>query len=311
MTVTFSVVIPYHNSHSTIEETIISVQRQEGVQVEMIIVDDVSEPSSRHVIDALARKNPQIRVIPATGRGPSAARNTGVRAAKGRYIWFLDADDCLAPNALARAASAFHEDPNLGVVFGRVRITENPGSGEGIITPHVKRLPLSHILGENCVCTASNIAVRSQAFNDIGELDESFVHAEDQEWLVRAFFHTRWDIKCLPVVTLDYRTSVGGLSTDLQRMEAGWRRIISIHQGRIAEVAPSVMRETKARFYRYLARRALRLGQSRLQASLYFAKAMLASPSLVIHDFRRTAATGAVALGVAFLGIRPFRRFTV
>src|ERR1700693_6168318 len=97
-----TVVVPCYNASSYIEETLNSVldQREPGVvEVEVLVVDDGSIDDSPAKVEAAAHANPgAIRLLrqPRNG-GPAAARNVGLRRARGRFVCFLDADDQYAP----------------------------------------------------------------------------------------------------------------------------------------------------------------------------------------------------------------------
>jgi glycosyltransferase involved in cell wall biosynthesis len=87
-----SVVIPTHNRATLLARAIRSVQQQTYQRLEIIVVDDASEDNTREVVEGF--DDPRIRYIcHDSNRGGSAARNTGICAATGRYIAFLDDDD--------------------------------------------------------------------------------------------------------------------------------------------------------------------------------------------------------------------------
>jgi GT2 family glycosyltransferase len=90
---TLSVVIPAYNAAGTIDASARSAATQEGVDVDVIVVDDGSRDDTAAVAGAIAG----VTVIRQPNAGPAAARNTGIRAAHGSYIAFLDADDRLLP----------------------------------------------------------------------------------------------------------------------------------------------------------------------------------------------------------------------
>ena len=304
----FSILVPFHNSADTIAETIASVKAQTGAACEIIIADDRSSAEARDALERLTANDPSIRVVNSAGPGPSAARNTAASYASGAYLCFLDADDCLRPNALRTFADAFLSSPEAGVLFGRVRITASPKHDGGVITPHCPSPSLEQIIGENRICTSSNIVARREAFEEIGGFNEALTHAEDQEWLARAYC-SRWSMRGLGTVTLDYRTTPGGLSSDLAKMERGWRAMIASFEAAGYAVDRQEKARAKAMFYRYLARRALRMGSSRFDAARFSIRAAAAAPLISREEARRTLATHAGALAVAAFGARPFQRF--
>lgn len=95
-----SVVIPVFNAEMTLRATVDSVLTQSGPSCEIILVDDGSTDASAAVCDSLSESYPQVRVVHTENRGVSAARNTGIAAATGEYVMFMDADDLLKDEAL-------------------------------------------------------------------------------------------------------------------------------------------------------------------------------------------------------------------
>lgn len=96
-----SVVMPIYKAAEFVSDTIASLQAQSFGDFEVICVNDCSPDNSAEVIAGLAEADPRIRLSEnPTNTGPGGARNTGIRAARGRYVFFLDADDALPPNAL-------------------------------------------------------------------------------------------------------------------------------------------------------------------------------------------------------------------
>jgi glycosyltransferase involved in cell wall biosynthesis len=94
-----SVVIPLYNKETTIARAVQSALDQQGVPVEVIVVDDGSRDAS---VAALAPFGDAMRLLRQENAGPSAARNAGAAAARQRYLVFLDGDDVLRPGCLAR-----------------------------------------------------------------------------------------------------------------------------------------------------------------------------------------------------------------
>lgn len=94
-----SVIIPTYNRENVISIPLHSVLSQTYKNIEVLIVDDCSTDCTKTVIDCI--DDPRIRYIHhSTNRGGAAARNTGIKAAKGEYIAFLDSDDAWLPNKI-------------------------------------------------------------------------------------------------------------------------------------------------------------------------------------------------------------------
>jgi O-antigen biosynthesis protein len=109
-----SVVTPCHNAEAFIGDTIESVLAQTYHPVEHVIVDDGSSDGSWAVIERLATLHPErlhVGRMPVT-RGASHARNRGASRTRGQFLMFLDADDLLAPDALAALVAALREQPD-------------------------------------------------------------------------------------------------------------------------------------------------------------------------------------------------------
>lgn len=109
-----TVVIPVFNGAATIGEAVKSVLAQEFADFEVIVVDDGSNDETPQILDSFGSK---IKVITQRNRGPSAARNTGMRAASGEYVALLDADDQWYPTMLSRSLAALSAEPGAVLSF--------------------------------------------------------------------------------------------------------------------------------------------------------------------------------------------------
>jgi len=92
-----SVIIPLYNKESTIKRTLASILRQEYDDYEVVVVDDGSSDNGADVVRSL--KSERVSIYCQPNKGPSAARNLGVKKARGEWIVFLDADDWMEPEA--------------------------------------------------------------------------------------------------------------------------------------------------------------------------------------------------------------------
>ncbi|ETX28224.1 glycosyltransferase family 2 protein [Roseivivax isoporae] len=282
----FSVVVPCHNASRTLPETLASLAAQTFPDWEALCVDDGSTDATRAILEAEARRDPRVRPLRNPGKGPSAARNFGARLAQGQVLAFCDADDLWTPDKLAALDAAF-ADRALDGAYARIGFFDGaPDHVSTVSTPPEGRLALAHLMGENPVCTMSNIAVRRCAFDAAGPFREDMVHNEDLEWLIR-LVGTGHRVEALDAVHVLYRKSPGGLSADLTAMARG--RALAMASAARFGARPG--RRAEAVHLRYLARRALRLEDGGLTALRLSLRGLAQSPRGFLSPLRRGGPT--------------------
>lgn len=95
-----SIIVPVFNREAIIEKCIESILQQTYNNIQLILVDDGSSDSSLFVCKQYESKDSRIVVIHQRNSGPASARNTGMNAAQGNYIMFVDSDDCIHPHCV-------------------------------------------------------------------------------------------------------------------------------------------------------------------------------------------------------------------
>ena len=119
---TVTVVIPTHNRKELLRYALMSALRQEGVALEVIVVDDGSSDGTAEMLAALTDR--RVRVVHhETAQGVSAARNRGIEEARGEWIAFLDDDDLWAPDKLRLQLESATKSGRRWVYVGHVNIT--------------------------------------------------------------------------------------------------------------------------------------------------------------------------------------------
>lgn len=102
----FSIIIPVYNVKEYLRKCVGSILDNSFSDYEVILVDDGSTDGSDILCDELVQENAgRVRVLHQENQGPGCARNTGVAAAEGEYLFFVDSDDSLKPDALERLAA--------------------------------------------------------------------------------------------------------------------------------------------------------------------------------------------------------------
>jgi glycosyltransferase involved in cell wall biosynthesis len=293
----FSVIVPCFNAEKTIIATLASIQDQTCSDLEIICVDDGSTDRTRVLLADLARGDPRIQLVQNAGKGPSVARNLGaIHYAKGALVAFCDADDQWLPGKLAQLAGLFADD-GIDGAFGQVGFFDRaPQDAVTFSTVPQQALTIDMLLGENPVCTMSNITLRRRVFLAGGGFDAAMIHNEDLEWLIRLVGQGAC-IRGTPLLQTWYRTTVGGLSTDLEAMMAG--RMRAVQTAARFDVRPSG--QSDAIYHRYLARRALRVQAARTEALGHVVRGLCRSPVGFMRPLRRGALTCAGAIAAAAL----------
>ena len=109
MTPIVSIVVPCFDVENYLGECVTSVLQQSLDDIELILVDDGSTDSTPMLADECGARDPRVVVVHQPNRGLGGARNTGVRTATGKYLFFLDSDDVLPADALQRMVSSAEE----------------------------------------------------------------------------------------------------------------------------------------------------------------------------------------------------------
>ncbi len=125
-TVTVSVVIPVYNTEKYLREALDSIVNQTLKDIEIICINDGSTDGSAGILDEYAKKDSRISIITQENKGLSCARNAGIMAAKGKYIYFMDSDDILETAALEELIPIMEEKKLDVIFFDGESFTENP-----------------------------------------------------------------------------------------------------------------------------------------------------------------------------------------
>lgn len=160
-----TIVIPYYGMHRFVEETVRSAFAQTYARVEVLVVDDGSFAPADVILAELATRYP-IRVIACANGGLGAARNFGIRQARGRYVLPLDADNVLEPAFVARCVALLEADDQLAYVTAWSRYVDV--GGEPLPAPNEGYRPIgnwSAIVHEQNVAGDGTAVLRRRLFD--------------------------------------------------------------------------------------------------------------------------------------------------
>ncbi len=170
-----SVIIPMRNGTAFLPQALASIEAQKYPSLDIILVDDGSDED----IQAALRRLPgPIRYVRQAPSGPAAARNRGIREARGELIAFLDVDDLWPPDNLNIMVDAISGPGKPDVVQGYPQIMRwMPDSGDYEFIGCPLEVFLDYLGGA---------LYRRSAFDRVGMLDESLAYCEDVDWFYRA-----------------------------------------------------------------------------------------------------------------------------
>ena len=178
-----SVIIPTYNRLWSLKEAVESVVNQSYQDLELIIVDDGSTDGTRQYVTTLKDR---VKYIFQENKGPSAARNQGIRAAKGAFITFLDSDDLWLKDKLKVQVEFMRSHPEALVSY-----TDEIWLRRGVrVNPRSKHEKHSGWIFERCVplclVSPSSVLMRRTFFDEVGFFDESLPSCEDYDLWLRA-----------------------------------------------------------------------------------------------------------------------------
>jgi glycosyltransferase involved in cell wall biosynthesis len=197
-----SVIVCVYNCERYLAEALDSVFAQTFRDFELIVVDDGSTDRTPEIV---ASYGARLRAIHQRNGGVSAARNAGLRAARGEWIAFLDADDIWLPVKLERQLAAAAEHPEAGIIVADML----QFVGERVLVPSRNRamrarsgMVLLDVLSRNWICPSAAL-VRRACYADAGEFIEGKNWGED--WLMWLRIASKHAVLSMEEILVRYR----------------------------------------------------------------------------------------------------------
>lgn len=208
----FSIVVPVYNVEQYLDDCLKSLQEQAFADHEIICVNDGSTDHSREILSEWETRIPQLKIIDRKNGGLSAARNTGLAAASGDYIIFVDSDDWMEPIMLNRLAEEANGEDMICFVC---RKSDN-GTTDNLVPErtdgwnYYNRHALEHH-EVPFVCVWQRCYRREFLEENNLRFREGILH-EDNEFTPRACLKAT-SIKVIPDVLYNYRVRPGSIMT--------------------------------------------------------------------------------------------------
>jgi len=257
----YSVVVPVFNGARYLRRAVASAVAQTVPAAEILVIDDGSTDGC----GGLVADCPGVRVVAhAANRGLSAARNTGITAARTGVVALLDSDDAWDADKMARQLPAFAARPDVAVVFcdfRAVNVEGRPVGWQGGTRGRVANLGLGFdpvgpdasllvgsateaLIRETSFMHPSSVAFRREAFDAAGPFDTSYRYAEDLEMWLRLAGVGRVAYVDRNLVTIEARPDSLGHQT--AKMAAALTDLYATLPGRFPDAAPETKRAVAA-----------------------------------------------------------------
>ena len=258
MTPKVSIITPVYNGAGYLPDAWRSLQGQTLSDWEWIVINDGSTDGTAEFLNGLV--DPRVRVLHQLNAGVSVARNAGLAVAQGDYVTFLDADDALPPDSLARRAGYLDEHPDVTVVDGRIRIMDATlqtvvrEREPGLCGPFFSRV----IRLEPSVFFGVVVMLRRAALGE-ARFMPGLTHCEDLLFLLQASDGQGWRYGAVDAPVYTYRTGNTSAMSNLAGIERGYLTVLAAAQ-RFSEATSDDREYLRRRIRRILFRSWLRRG---------------------------------------------------
>lgn len=224
-----SVIIPTYNYGGFIKRAIRSVLRQTFEDFELIVVDDGSTDHTEAIVKSIPDR--RIKYLRHTkNRGGNAARNTGLRAASGSYLAFLDSDDEWLPDKLDLQIKLFAEsNEKIGLIYSGVNVIDQTGNSPPLkLFPKARGNIFTLLLKGNCITGGgSSDVIKKECFENVGFFNETL--PSGQEW----DFHIRvskiYAVDFIDECLVNYYVHSANTASKPERIIRGYELILSAH----------------------------------------------------------------------------------
>jgi glycosyltransferase involved in cell wall biosynthesis len=259
------VVVPTFNYGHFVAQAVESVLAQTYRNVEVLVVDD---GSTDQTAQALAPYEGRIRYIYQQNQGLSAARNTGIRAARGNWVALLDADDLWHPLKLEMQTRYVRQHPEVGLLASAV--TTSIDAGWPAVDPHQWQAVEPITPAQLALCSRfgpSSVLVRKDCFGAVGLFDSALRCCEDRDMWLR--IADRFPVFKLRQPLWWYRYHNNNMHRAAARMEAAELRVLERSFSRLRSLQGRTSLRAKAFSYAYF------------ESAIRYTEAGLCSRSLV------------------------------
>jgi glycosyltransferase involved in cell wall biosynthesis len=248
-----SIIVPAYNAESWLEATITELLKQTGGDYEIVVVDDGSTDATGTVAARLADQHPEVRSFPLPeNRGVARAREHAARYSRGQFLWFIDADDRPAPDALEKLIAAAQRDDADVVVCGAQFVDEEgkrrPIPAPRLAAPVSGRRAFRMLLDGQITGHLWNKLFRRNLVDAI-EFTPARVHSDLA--MVAQFLAAARRVTSIPNVLYSYHLRGGSIIHSGSRRAESLGLIDAAVRSAAGRLDPRILRTPEYRYFRF------------------------------------------------------------
>lgn len=286
-----SIIIPTYNRWALLQQTLSSVLTQTYPALEIIVVDD---GSTDETMTRLTEHAGRVTVIQQSNQGVAAARNQGIRRAKGIYLTFLDDDDLIEPTKIARQAELLQSQPDVSLVHCGYYLSDKDGRLRDKVWLWPQTDLLRQLACHNFIWSGAPL-IRRECLTTVGFFDEQLTNGQDWDlWLRLAL--AGYGFAVIPEPLGTYRLQPDSMVTNLTRLEGAILAVLerTFHHPALPESVAAAKPEAYSGMHLWLsgrgyATRQWEFGQRHLVEALTLRPDWRQEPETLLPQLRNSA----------------------
>ena len=214
-----SIILTVYNKEKYLRRAMETILNQDDIangEYEVLAVNDGSTDKSASILDDFSERDPRLRILTQNNQGLSLARNNGVKAALGEYVWFVDADDTISPKAVSLICGAINDHPDIIPIYAKTEgldkirneIPKEAKSGRDILLSYKWE-----------ACGVFNVFKKSFLLNNNLSFYPGIYH-EDVEFTPRVLYLAKTAVVIPEVLYTVYKTE--GSITDIPKVKRAY-----------------------------------------------------------------------------------------